>query len=147
MFRKIPGEKKYRDKQREMDAAYEAENVSSFNAKERYNWYYEWSLQVAEARIEYDLYRTDYWREQARRYLVEVPYPNDDSDLWERQEITFQWVLTDKGVSTIRQAVRTEQLASQEIWFRRLIIVFGGATAIASISAAIITGAQMFSCP
>jgi hypothetical protein len=74
---------------------------------------------------EYRLLLTRYWTKQARDRFIPRPAIREDEEYWELTGFTQRWVLTDKGVSYLRSAIRQESMLSHEGFFRWAAIILG----------------------
>jgi hypothetical protein len=75
---------------------------------------------------------TRFWIRRAERLFVPVP-EKSDKDMWKESEFGEGWLLTEKGISAVRSAVREEAKKSMEIWATIgtiLIGVIGAATGL-----------------
>ena len=97
-------------------------------------WFAEWDTEISIAKIPYDRVRTSYWTQRAIEKLVEMPPISEEEGHWERSQ-TGEWVLTDKGVSSIRAAIRQETLAGTELFFRASVVVVASLSAFSGIIA------------
>lgn len=120
-------------KARDQDYSQKKETLRSQDAYDE--WAAHWYAEIEIARVEYDQFRTSHWRKRAIDKLVELPPRDEEGEFWERSPVSGNWVLTDKGVATIRAAVRQETLASTELWFRYGFIAIALISAVSSLVA------------
>ena len=139
MFKRWEANRTYKKvlKARDRDYSTNKEHLKSQEEFDR--WYGGWDMEISIARIPYDRVRTSYWTQRAIGKLVELPARTEEEEgHWERSQITGEWVLTDKGVSSIRTAIRQETLAGTEMFFRVGLIVVATIIALSGIGSILV---------
>ena len=121
-----------------MDREYNQKEVYLWVQEDLEEWLSGWYAELDIARAPYDQLRTSYWRRKAMSKLVELPSRTDGEGYWERSPVSGYWVLTDKGVASVRAAVRQETLASTEMIFRVGLIVVAAIGSLSGIGSIVI---------
>lgn len=121
---------------RERDRDYAKEKAKLRKSDEYFKWLSDWDGCIMPAREDYQRIRTSHWRRKAVGRLVELPPRCEHDGYWRQTEDTEEWVLTDRGVAYGRSAVRQEDLARSEMWFRVIPIVL-------SVVALLVSGAAI----
>ena len=138
MFRRWQANRAYKRILKAMERDYSRVKDALQSHDDFQDWVTSWDAEIEIARVAYDEFRTSHWRQKAIDKLVELPARDEKGEFWHRSPVSGNWVLTDKGVATIRAAVRQETLASTELCFRVGLIaaaLIGAASGIGSILA------------
>lgn len=81
---------------------------------------------------------TNYYRALAAHYFLPMP-PLEDEGVWEQCSITsYQWVLTNKGISELRSTIRKEKRERLELALTIIAMVTGVIGAITGLCAVIL---------
>lgn len=97
----------------------------------------QWQVELIDEEI--DTLISDYYREQASRLLIPLPPLNADDDpdgCWERNHQLGNLVLTRKGISQIRAAIRDEISARRDsilVWVTPVLGVIGAITGLVAV--------------
>ncbi len=62
-----------------------------------------------------DLLVTRFWMRRAKRLFVPTP-ERSENDMWRECSNIPRWVLTERGISAVRAAVREEERVGREVW-------------------------------
>ena len=135
-------ERKYKKALRQREQDYRLRKDTLKNSEAFGEWFGRWDFDIQESRVEYDRYRTSYWRNKAVEKLVELPKLDWDTEhgdgYWDRSQLTGELVLTDKGVAHIRAEVRKEGLAGSEMFFRWALVLVAVLGVLSTISSVVV---------
>ena len=105
----------------------------------RHQIYSAWrDLAVEPVEQQYRLLLTRHWTRKARGKFIEVPSVSENEGHWEDTMPGRQWVLTDKGISHLRSAIREESRAGSEGYFRWAAITLGLMAVVAPILSVVV---------
>ncbi|GEM_PF-3776472 len=82
-------------------------------------------LYIEPAEEEYRALLTTYWVTKARDKFIPVPPFEPDSEYWEGAYHVNKSLLTDKGISLLRTAIRQETASTNETFFKWASIILG----------------------
>jgi hypothetical protein len=109
--------------------------ASAANEDERYEVWVEWrDLHIDPMEEEYRMLLTRYWTKRARDKFIPVPERTEDEGYWEQTGFRNRWILTDKGIFSLRSAIRQETLSSNEVFFKWAAIILGLMAVVAQFS-------------
>ena len=135
-------ERKYKKALRQRDQDYRRNEDILKRQEEFDDWFGDWDIHIQESRVEYDRYRTSYWRDKAIGKLVELPKHDWRTEYgdgyWDRSRLTGELVLTDKGVAYIRAEVRKERLEGSEMFFRWALVIIAVLGVLSTFSSIIV---------
>lgn len=94
--------------------------------EKRHRTWSEWqTFEIDPLEGEYRQLLTHYWTKMARDKFIPIPERNEDEQYWEQTMSLNRWVLTDRGISQLRSAVRQETSSSNDSFFRWGAVILG----------------------
>ena len=142
IVRRKLAERKYKKALRQRDQDYRRKKDTLKKQEAFDKWFVVWDVDIQESRVEYDRYRTSYWRNKAIEKMVELPKQDWNTEygdgFWDRSRLTGELVLTDKGVAHIRAEVRKERLEGSEMFFRWALVIIAILGVLSTISSLIV---------
>ena len=79
-----------------------------------------------------------FWLRRAQRLFVPTP-DRKDAEMWKECIYTHSSVLTDKGITCLRKAVREEETAARDSWAHIAALLIGAVGAITGLIAVILS--------
>lgn len=113
-------------------------------AKKSKDWHEAQSLQAEEyverciLEEEISMTVTNHWKKKAQRRFVPIP-SLEDEDMWEKcEKASYEYVLTNRGISVLRSGLRTERKEQVELWLTVMAATTGVLGAITGFAAVVL---------